>query len=197
MVPLASHQPYPHGLVLLHQDFLNPLPRQLATPLHQELVLVAYPQRDLPSLQPAIATPPHRTAMEGTPAMQLPVGHLLFITQNPHLWPGPTTMTIKVRYLVLPLNEMLHQGTILSNHNRYSHREELTLLIMPTYTQDILRSAPLICHRCQPSAVKWNRSANMRMMIAVCTADTTLTWLRKIPLHLPTFPVSLLNLQTR
>ena len=68
--------------------------------------------------------------MEGTPAMQLPVGHLLFITQSPQLWLAPTTMTIKVRYLVLPLNEMLHQGTILSNHNRHSHREELTLLIM-------------------------------------------------------------------
>ena len=191
MVPIASRQPYLHGLVLLHQGFLNPLPRQLATPLHQELVLVAYPQQDLPSLQLAIATPPHHTAMEGTPAMQLPVGRLLFITQSPQLWPGPTTLTIKVRYLVLPLNEMLHQGTILSNHNWHSHREELTLLIMPTYTQDIL-----LCHRCRPSVVKWNRSANMRMIIAVCKVDPTLTLLRKIPLRLPTFPVSLLSLKT-
>jgi len=34
------------------------------------------------------------------------------------------------------------------------------------------------------------------MKIAVCILDTTLTLLRKIPLRLPTFPVSLLNRQT-
>ena len=133
--------------------------------------------------------------MAATPATQLPLGHLLFSTQNPQQALAPIAMTIKVRYLVLPPNEMLHQGTILNNHNWHSHREELPLLIVPTCTQGILPLAPPLCRRCQPSAVKQNHSTSMHMMIAVCMLDTTLTLLRKTPLHLPTFPVSLLNLQ--